>query len=82
MKRFVDDFSVLAVEKCLVENLASLFTPEVVQQLNEKDVAYMAAESEHAAEQRSQCQEMLRALGESRSDLKTLDIYRRTLPGS
>ncbi len=81
LKRFVDDFSVLAVEQCLVGRLPSLFTPEMVQKLSEEDVSGLASETEHTTAQRSQCLEKLAVLEEGLRDLKSLDKHRLILQG-
>ncbi|KAK3045610.1 hypothetical protein LTR09_012818 [Extremus antarcticus] len=82
LKRFVDDFSVLAVEQCLVGRLPSLFTPEMVQKLSEEDVSGLASETEHTTAQRSQCLEKLAVLEEGLRDLKSLDKHRLILQDS
>jgi hypothetical protein len=45
-KKFVDDFSTLAVEKCLLEPLSTIFSSRIVECLADDIVGAIAAEDE------------------------------------
>lgn len=78
-KRLIDDFSVLAVEKCLIGRLKYLLVPDQVLQMEQKEIEGLTRESEYAAVQREQCHEMLTVLREALRDLKSLDRHRVAL---
>lgn len=71
MKKFVDDFSVLAIEECLLSKLPGILCPEVVMLLDNETVESIASETDESKAERARANEKLQALQ------KTLDILRR-----
>jgi hypothetical protein len=82
MKRFVDDFSVLAIEQCLVEKLPNLFMPQMVYDLTDEDVTSLAGESESATAERQRINDKFRILTAGLQDLKLLDKHRPDTSGN
>ncbi|KAK5689249.1 hypothetical protein LTR17_026399 [Elasticomyces elasticus] len=76
LKKFIDDFSVLGIEQCLIQKLPLLFTPEVVQRLTAEEIADVAAESHAIDIERQQCADRQAALVAGLQDLKVLDKHR------
>jgi hypothetical protein len=81
LKKFVDDVSVLAIEQHLIRKLPSLFSPEMVYDLTEDDVARLASESEEVASERPLCAEKLAVLEVGFHDLKRPNRYHSVAPG-
>jgi len=81
LKKFVDDFSVLGIEQCLIQRMHSLFSPEVVQGMTAKEIASIAAESPAVDAERRQCAERLAVLEAGLRDLKILDKHRPSIGG-
>ncbi|KAJ4147097.1 hypothetical protein LMH87_001645 [Akanthomyces muscarius] len=75
-KKFVDDISVLAVERCLINKLPSLFPSGTILDLRDDEVAYIARESDTLALERSRYGQKLATLEDAKTDLKQLDIHR------
>jgi hypothetical protein len=75
LKKFVDDFSVLAVEACIVESLPALFCPENVLDIKDEMVATLAAEDEHLSVQRERCCEKLKVLENGLRELKSVQEH-------
>ncbi|KAG5981785.1 hypothetical protein E4U55_002563 [Claviceps digitariae] len=69
MKKFIDDVSVLAVERCLINKLPNLFQAESVLDLTDEEIARMAGETAEAATERESCTEKLAILQAGRSAL-------------
>ncbi|KAG5993869.1 hypothetical protein E4U43_003379 [Claviceps pusilla] len=69
MKKFIDDISVLAVERCLINKLPHLFRAESVLDLKDEEVARVAGETAEAAAERDRCSEKLAILEDGRRDL-------------
>lgn len=76
IKKFVDDFSVLAVEKCLLEPLLDIFSPKLVEALDEQLVQSIAEETEELQLERTRLNEKLRTLQKALSDLRRLDRHK------
>jgi hypothetical protein len=62
VKKVIDDFSVLAVEARLVQELSSLFSPADVVDADDAIVVDLALESEEASTERTLCTEKLKIL--------------------
>ncbi|EMD66037.1 hypothetical protein COCSADRAFT_170437 [Bipolaris sorokiniana ND90Pr] len=62
MKKIIDDFSVLAVEARLVQELPSLFSPADIIDIDDATVASLASESEESSTERTLCSEKLKVL--------------------
>lgn len=81
-KTLIDDVAVLAVERCLIQRLPSLFSPDVVFELDDAQVHHVVAESEEIGAQRSCYADKLSILRASLLNLKRLAPYRSTItPG-
>ena len=78
MKVLVDNFSVLAVEKCMLSNLADILSAEVVMRLDDGSVSAIAAESEEAMLERRRTTEKLTTLQEGLATLNHLGRQRNT----
>ncbi|KAI1632410.1 P-loop containing nucleoside triphosphate hydrolase protein [Biscogniauxia mediterranea] len=70
--KFVDDISVLAVERCVAQKLPRLFPPEVVWNLPDTEIQQIAAESDASARTRKQMTGKLRVLEDGRAELKKM----------
>lgn len=64
MKVLVDNFSVLAVEKCLLRNLADILSPDIIIKLSDDEVNALAAESETSMLERRRATDELATLQE------------------
>ncbi|KAK3612890.1 hypothetical protein LTR22_028403, partial [Elasticomyces elasticus] len=74
MKIVVDNFAVLGAEFCLLEQFTTLFTPEVVTQLEDSLIRDIAAEREESVQERAGTMEKLQVLEDG---LAVLNRYRR-----
>ena len=74
MKVFVDNFSALAVESCVLGDLANVLSPDTVMTLDEDTVGRIAAETEESLAARRQATEKLQTLNKG---LLTLTHFRR-----
>ncbi|KAI9152287.1 Interferon-induced GTP-binding protein Mx [Paramyrothecium foliicola] len=72
MDRFVDDVSVIAIEGCLISQLPSLLTPNLVLDLEEAEVARLVGESEETVSQRQILDEKLKTLRNGLQSIKRL----------
>lgn len=79
-EKFVDDFSNLAVEKCLLEPLLAIFRPQSVEKLPEETVQAIAAEEEDSKLERARLKEKTSILQRSLAQLRRL--HRHNLKGS
>ena len=71
----MDDFSILAVEKCLLEPLAVIFCPQVVAMLANDVVESIAAEDESSKQERERLQHKKNKLFNSVLQLHRLDRH-------
>lgn len=62
MKKFIDDFSVLAVEARLVQELPALFSPTDIIDMDDTTVIALASESQDSSAERTLCEEKLAIL--------------------
>jgi hypothetical protein len=76
MKTLVDNFSVLSIEKCLLQKLPEMFTPETVIGLDDTQVEGIAAESEESRAERSRATEKLKVLERTLKVLNSLDRHK------
>ncbi|OAP61908.1 hypothetical protein AYL99_04111 [Fonsecaea erecta] len=74
-KKFVDDFSVLGVEKCLLETLAVIFCPRVVSLLSDETVKAIAEEDEGSRVERERLEQRVRTLSSGLSQLRRFDRH-------
>ncbi|KAF2266073.1 hypothetical protein CC78DRAFT_460110 [Lojkania enalia] len=74
---FIHNIAVLAIESCLVGDLASIFSPTFTSTLDEKKLAFIASESDDICNERAALEEKLEVLKKGR---RTLSIY--SVPGS
>lgn len=79
MKTLVDNFSVLSIEKCLLQQLPKMLTPEVVIGLEDAEVESIAAESEESQLERSRTTEKLKVLKSTLKVLQSLDRHKSTV---
>lgn len=75
-KKFIDDISVLAVERCLISRLPALFPSETILNLRDDEIAHIATESHAMMLERIRYNEKLATLEGAKDDLKQLDIHR------
>ncbi|RWQ94531.1 P-loop containing nucleoside triphosphate hydrolase protein [Paecilomyces variotii] len=75
LEKFIDNISVLAVERCLIQKLPCLFSPETVSRLQNADVGRLAGESDESSAERSRLSEKLNALEQGLRSLKVLDKH-------
>ncbi|KAI1119764.1 P-loop containing nucleoside triphosphate hydrolase protein [Nemania abortiva] len=69
LKTVIDEVSVLAIEKCLVQKLPQLLLPEIICDLTDEEVHLMAAESEISVAERERLSEKLKVLQSGRTQL-------------
>ena len=62
IKTLIDDFSVLAQERCLMQELPKVFPPKVVVGLEDATIAEIAAETDESKQDRSNTEEKLKTL--------------------
>jgi hypothetical protein len=75
LKKFVDDFSVPAVETCLIDGLSTLFCPGNILDIDDEMVATLAAEDEESLIERRQCGEKLGVLENGMRELKNVQEF-------
>ncbi|KAI0600685.1 P-loop containing nucleoside triphosphate hydrolase protein [Biscogniauxia sp. FL1348] len=68
--KFVDDISVLAIERCVAQRLPRLFPPETVWNLADTEIQQIAAESDASARTRKRVTGKLQVLEDGRAELK------------
>lgn len=62
LRTFTDNLINLAIESCLVQDLPSLFTPRIVNSMDDRKLAEFAAESKGVCDYRSQLREDIKLL--------------------
>lgn len=72
----MDDIAVLAVEHSLIKKLPSVFSPDVVFELDDQEIHRIVAESDETSAERSRCVEKLEVLEDGLRNLKRLDKHR------
>jgi hypothetical protein len=75
LKTVVDSISTLAIERCLVQKLPSILSPEIVCDLSDEEVKRIAGESNESAAERAQATEKLAVLENALADLKRLRMH-------
>jgi hypothetical protein len=73
LKQVIDDISVLAVEKRLVQRLPFLFTPKTVMNMEDDDIRRIATESEQSVSERERTVERLCVLETGLRELSNLN---------
>ncbi|SPQ20272.1 d2ff7535-15ba-4b15-bbe1-66474a22c4e8 [Thermothielavioides terrestris] len=72
LKTLIDSISTLAVERCLVQQLPGILSPEVVCDLADDEVQRIADESAESAAERAQATTKLEVLENAMAELKRL----------
>ncbi|KAK8053611.1 hypothetical protein PG996_012912 [Apiospora saccharicola] len=73
LRTFTDNVIILAIENCLIQELPSIFTTEMVNQMDDTELDRLASESEDVKEERAQLQKEHDAL---KGGLKSCNRYR------
>lgn len=73
LRTFTDNVIILAIENCLIQEVPSIFTTEMVNQMDDVELDRLASESEDVREERAQLQKEHDALKEG---LKSCNRYR------
>ena len=81
LKTVVNVVSTLAIERCLIQKLPSILSPEIVCDLTDEVVERIAAESSESATERAQATEKLTLLENAMAELKRLRMQ-STLHGA
>ncbi|KAL8635246.1 MAG: hypothetical protein Q9226_009373 [Calogaya cf. arnoldii] len=76
MKVLVDNFSVLAVEKCILSDLAAILSPDIIINISDDEVNALAAESETSGLERRRATEELKTLQEGLKELNRFSRFR------
>jgi hypothetical protein len=76
LERFVDDVSIIAVEKCFIDKLPSLLTPNRVLELHPDKIKNLVGESEETTIARTKVVEKLRTLERGLQDIKSFQGHR------
>jgi hypothetical protein len=72
IKTLIDDFSVLAQERCLMQELPNVFPPKVVVGLEDATIAEIAAETDESKQDRLNTEEKLKVLQTGLETIKKL----------
>jgi len=78
MSKFVDDFSNLAVERCLLKPLLYTFSPLTVEKMTDDVVEDIAREDENIKVERKRLTDKLTVLRSSLTRLQQLDRHSLT----
>lgn len=72
LKKIIDDVCILAIERCLIQKLPDLLSPDVVCDLTDVDVHRIAGESNESAAERVRVMQKLQVLEAGMVELKRL----------
>ncbi|CAK7237378.1 hypothetical protein SCUCBS95973_009938 [Sporothrix curviconia] len=75
LKTFIDNVSVLVVEQCLVSKLPSLFTPNTIYTISDKDIGRLAGEKPYSVAERQRLAEKKTCLQKCEVELRRLDKH-------
>ncbi|KAJ4286507.1 hypothetical protein N0V90_013207 [Kalmusia sp. IMI 367209] len=75
MKKIIDDFSVLAVEARLIQELPTLFSPADIIDIDDATVVALASESEESSTERTLCEEKLKVMEDGLRALQSAQEY-------
>lgn len=81
-ERFVDDIAALSIERCLMSSISALFSRDLVDDLEDKEIRELSKESAESAIERERYTTKLRVLRTGMDDLKRLDRHRSTAEGT
>ena len=81
MEKFTDDVSVLAIERCIMDKLSSIFSSDVICDMTDDDINELAGESPETAAQRKYLTEKLKVLEEGMEKLKKTGQTRQRAAG-
>jgi hypothetical protein len=79
LKKLVDDVSILAVERCLIQKLPDLLSPDVVYVLTDVEVQRIAGESSESAAERVRTTHKLQVLESGMAELQRLKQHSPSL---
>ena len=79
LKTFVDDISILAVERFLLKKVPELLFPKTIVSLDDAQISSMAAETEDSRNDRTQTNRKLKVLTNAHLTLRNL--YRSSASG-
>lgn len=71
----IDDVSVLAIERCLVQKLPELLSAEVIFELSDEELRYIAGESDESASERTRALEKSSVLQGALIELKRKQFW-------
>ncbi|CAL3966112.1 unnamed protein product, partial [Diplocarpon coronariae] len=72
LKKLIDDVSILAIERCLIQNLPDLLSPDVIMDLTDEEVQRIAGESVESVAERGRAMHKLQVLETGMAELKRL----------
>jgi hypothetical protein len=72
LKTFVDDISILAVERCLLKRVPELLSPKTIVSLDDTQISSIAAETEDSRSERTQTTRKLEVLTNAHLTLRKL----------
>lgn len=75
IKTLVDDLSILAVEKCLLQELPHLFSPKTVISLDDLTTTDIAAETEESQAERARANDKMKVLTAALTVLRSLQLF-------
>ncbi|KAF2277447.1 uncharacterized protein EI97DRAFT_375109 [Westerdykella ornata] len=72
---FIDNVAVLAVENCLIADLAEIFSPKTVSEMNEDLLRLIASESDEIRAERIKTEKTLARLKEGKRELERAQVF-------